>query len=418
MHLTPITLSYFKNLKMEYKQCLFLFLLLALNGCTTVNASLSCPERECQSVEQPKIYPPKIGCNSNDLSFESLFNYTTDEGKVLVELLGPVDAIDSAAIIITAPHGGSEKLTDMEIPQRTCSGCKTYKDSYTLEIAMELGYGLIENYCKVPYIVVNYLHRSKLDANREIVEAAQGNAIAEEAWKAFHDFTAQAQLLVASQHGYVTASGLQGVKGLLFDVHGYSGKDWVPNVGSPFIQWGYRLSENTLDPNTWCPVDERSSGTIGSFSHARNLPGQSLECLVRGPSSLGSRINGLLPITGTVDSGDLHCGIGLPSLEFPSPKSTANNPAYCAKAKENPSDDCHYYSGGFDINVHEKIDWDKSFAPNNAMMMNAVQAEFPRCLRFASGRNSRNKVHRNLANVLAEGICGFMLDLYDESALC
>jgi len=44
-------------------------------------------------------------------------------------------------------------------------------------------------------------------------------------------------------------------------------------------------------------------------------------------------------------------------------------------------------------------------------MMNTVQAEFPRCLRFVSGSTSRASVHQNLARVLAEGISGFMFDL-------
>jgi len=390
-----------------------------------VATAQSCPpeQQECQN-NILSSYPPKIDCDSSALFFESLFSYVDGEGVVLVELLGPKVVDDSAAIVITAPHGGSEMRYDHSvIPQRTWG--KTYKDSYTLEIAMALGDSLIENYCKVPYIIVNHLHRSKLDVNREIVEAAQEVFIAEEAWRAFHNFTAHAQILVESRHGSVSTSDLEGVKGLMFDVHGYSGKDWTPVSGSPFIQWGYRLSEDTLDPTSWCPVDERSSGTIGSFTHARNLPGQSLECLVRGPNALGSRINALLPIKGSVGSNGLQCGTGLPSFDFPSPKATANDPTYCAKANNNPSEDCHYYSGGFDVDVHEHIDWDKdlhqnqtSFAPGNTLMMNTVQAEFPRCLRFASGSTSRTSVHQNLARVLAEGICGFMLDLYNATTLC
>jgi len=41
--------------------------------------------------------------------------------------------------------------------------------------------------------------------------------------------------------------------------------------------------------------------------------GQSLECLVRGPNALGSRINALLPIADSVGSNGLQCGTGLPS---------------------------------------------------------------------------------------------------------
>jgi hypothetical protein len=62
----------------------------------------------------------------------------------------------------------------------------------------------ILNYCKVPYLVINHLHRSKLDANQEIGEAAQGNAVAETTWTHFHTFINDAQLEVESQYGTST----------------------------------------------------------------------------------------------------------------------------------------------------------------------------------------------------------------------
>jgi len=60
---------------------------------------------------------------------------------------------------------------------------------------------------------------------------------------------------------------MEGVKGLMFDVHGYPAKDWTPVSGSPFIQLGYRLSQDTLDSNS-CPVGNKYSGTIGSLLNA------------------------------------------------------------------------------------------------------------------------------------------------------
>ena len=121
----------------------------------------------------------------------------------------------------------------------------------------------------------NHLHRSKLDANRELGEAAQGDAIAEDAWLQFHNLTNFAQSELQAHFGSVQvtkpdSSTVNGAKSLLFDMHGYSGKDWIPVDGSPFIQWGYRLSDETsLNPDLYCPLDYRSDGTIGTLSHAR-----------------------------------------------------------------------------------------------------------------------------------------------------
>ena len=85
-------------------------------------------------------------------------------------------------------------------------------------------------------------------------------------------------------------------------------------------------------------------GTIGSFSHARFLENQTLECLVRGPRSLGSRLADRLPLDGARPRN--RCGKGLPSFEFPSPAALANDSSFCADVAADPEDTCHYYSGG------------------------------------------------------------------------
>jgi hypothetical protein len=114
--------------------------------------------------------------------------------------------------------------------------------------------------------------------NREIWEAAQNNSIAADAWFRFHNFTNHAQLVLKSKFGSVTnANGIVGLKALLFVMHGYAGLDWVPTDGSPLVQWGYRSSaETTLDPNQYRPVDLRT-GTIGSLTHARDMPYRTYE---------------------------------------------------------------------------------------------------------------------------------------------
>ena len=59
-----------------------------------------------------------------------------------------------------------------------------------------------------PHLVLSNLKRTKLDPNREVNEAAQGNAEAVQAYETFHGFIE-------------TASEAVG-RGVLFDLHGQS----------------------------------------------------------------------------------------------------------------------------------------------------------------------------------------------------
>ena len=328
---------------------------------------------------------------------------------MLIELTGPSDPINAADLVITAPHGGS--MEPVFIPNRLTSGlfcptegCKTDKDSYTLEISQLLQSKFIANYCKVPYLVINHLHRNKLDANREVLEAAQNDTIATEAWFNFHNFTNIAQLALRSQFGTVTQNAITGVKALLFDMHGYAGLDWVPDDGSPLIQWGYRLSaDESLNPKLHCPIDNRT-GTIGSLTHARWMPGHSYECLVRGPGSLASRVTALLNVTGGLTT-NASCGLGTPSYEFESPWALANDPTNCYQVSTTtPPKECHYYSGGYDLEAHERMNWQNLSGDH----FNAVQAELPRCIRLGG-----NAVRETFADVLSVAVMSFLRDLYD-----
>ena len=389
------------------------------NNCSTTG--LVCPagtanegEEQCTDVSY-STYSPKE-CNVDSLTLQTISTYEYD-GSVLIELLGPSSSANSNAIVITVSHGGD--LKPSYIPDRQTSGefcdptCVVDKDSYTKEIAIHLAEQIMNNYCTIPFVVINHLHRSKLDANREIGEAAQNNTIAENAWYAFHDFVQEAQNRIESYYGTATNdNGLVGIKGLLLDVHGYAGLDWVSSDGtsdggSPFIQWGYRLSTDSLDPNQYCSLDSRSSGTIGTLTHGRNMPGQSYECLVRGPNSLGSRLSSMA-IAGTSSSS---CGMGLPSYEHPSPKAHSEDEVYC-NADDIP---CHYYSGGYDVDVHEHLNWESK----TGNMMNTIQMELPRCIRFADGTDvGRDTTHESFAYNLSIGLCSFAKDLFGGINLC
>ena len=110
-------------------------------------------------------------------------------------------------IVVSAPHGGS--LRPEEIPDRTFG--TTAQDRRTMELARAIDTALFDRTGRRIHLIINQLHRIKLDANREIEEAAQGNAYAEWAWGEYHDFIEAAKQSIVEQYG----------SGLFLDLHGH-----------------------------------------------------------------------------------------------------------------------------------------------------------------------------------------------------
>lgn len=82
-------------------------------------------------------------------------------------------------IILTAPHGGNMKPEG--IPHRKYGTFVRDTDSQEVARAM-LRYFSVE-----PSYVIAEIHRDRVDLNREIAEAAQGNPEAESIWKLWHE---------------------------------------------------------------------------------------------------------------------------------------------------------------------------------------------------------------------------------------
>jgi N-formylglutamate amidohydrolase len=137
-------------------------------------------------------------------------------------------------IIITSPHGG--RLEPTTIPDRNCAACTTVSDGNTLELAYQIDTAIQQVFGCFPHIVVNQLHRIKLDANREIVEAALGNADAETAWREWHNFI---------QNGKNQAKNAFG-RGLLIDLHGHGHTIQRLEIGYLFTDDDLRLSDSVL----------------------------------------------------------------------------------------------------------------------------------------------------------------------------
>jgi N-formylglutamate amidohydrolase len=169
-------------------------------------------------------------------------------------------------LIITAPHGG--KLKPENIPDRKY-GVRD-ADVNTQELTRTFREGLLARYGQAPHMIICRLHRSKLDANRDLKEGAQGNAEAAKAWQEYHDFIKQARQAVEQQHGF----------GLLLDMHGHSHREGR-------VELGYRVSDANLRLDD---TELAAKGKVIADTTIRDLdqrsPSSFLE-LLRGRQSLG-----------------------------------------------------------------------------------------------------------------------------------
>lgn len=172
-------------------------------------------------------------------------------------------------VILTAPHGG--RLLPDSIADRT-SGARGI-DRNTLELTEAISDAFAARTGgKRPFVIISHLHRRKLDPNRDIDVAAQGDPGAEQAWREFHGFIEEARKAVAERFG----------RGLVMDIHGH---------GHPIqrIELGYALPGRDLDrsdaelnrPGLAERTAIRTTLANSSLSHAEVL---------RGPLSLGAEL--------------------------------------------------------------------------------------------------------------------------------
>ena len=112
--------------------------------------------------------------------------------------------VGNSPLIILSQHGGSEKPSS--IPRRRGRGVVTKNDARTQCIAKCLHrktYFEHNNKFLYPHLIMNHLHRTKLDANRPIDIAALENEIAKKTWNDIHiNFMEQAKKQAIEQFGF------------------------------------------------------------------------------------------------------------------------------------------------------------------------------------------------------------------------
>jgi hypothetical protein len=246
-------------------------------------------------------------------------------------------------LIISIPHGGF--LLPDEIPERPCTDCAKNKDVFTIEIGLAIRNTIFEKTGLYPYVIINKLHRTRLDPNRNITEAAAGNKNAEVAWIEFQSYIDSANAEVQKKLG----------KGLYIDLHGHRHEIKMTELG-------YLLSSEELQ------LDDAmlNSGSFVEYSSIRNLIGNNLKSLayselVRGSSSLGGMLE----------------KFGYPCV--PGPVRTSPKPGE------------PYFSGGYNITRH---------GSSSGGTIDGIQIELDEELR--SDIKRRDKFAADVADVLIE----------------
>ncbi len=171
-------------------------------------------------------------------------------------------------VVISASHGGY--MEPDEVADRD-SGT-TVRDAYTKELTYEIGEAFYELTGKRPHLIVNLLARTKLDANRDIDEAAQGDPVAEEAWHEYHDFIDQAERYATTRFD----------RALYLDIHGHGHLVQRVELGYLLSASELREDDDVLDDEGY--ADDSSIRTL----YEDNSHKTTFSELLRGPHSYGA----------------------------------------------------------------------------------------------------------------------------------
>jgi hypothetical protein len=169
--------------------------------------------------------------------------------------------------VISAPHDGF--LEPAEIPDRT-GNITTVRDSNIQLLIRALAQAVYAREGRYPHIIICHLARIKLDADREIDEAAQANPFAIQAWKEYHSFIDTAEQTIVKNFG----------KGFYVDLHAHGQDIQRLMLGYLLSSTTLALSDNTLDNGSY--VNASSVRTMVPLAKI------SFSQLLRGPKSLGS----------------------------------------------------------------------------------------------------------------------------------
>ena len=198
-------------------------------------------------------------------------------------------------------------------------------DANTYQLTKVIMDSMVIRYGGRPHVILCRLKRTKLDANRDSIEAAQNNRFALRAFKEFHFYIDQAKKKIERDVG----------SGLFFDMHGHGAN---PDGFYDLRTWlGYLIKGDELDLSD----DELKNNVDPNMSSIRALIDSSefeFVELLRGSSSFGTILTDL----------GFSC---VPSSDHLGPEGS------------------RFFSGGYNTLVH---------GSKNGGMISAIQIEAPR----------------------------------------
>lgn len=259
---------------------------------------------------QPTTPPPSGGTGSPG----GTSNVNAPAGPLTVgvtyaDVPGYVEFVPGdAPIVLIAPHGGS--LSPSGLPDRTCSGCVTGADLNTQELARAIADAFVRRTGKRLHLVINRLHRRKLDANRDVTEATGGTASLESSWRWLHAAVDSAREHVVKRSG----------RGLVIDLHGHGHVVQRLELGYLLGDFDLRLTDAQLVSS-----NAMNRTSITRLSNDTRRVADRGVAILRGSQSLGT----------------LLAGAGYPSVP------SSSDPA--------PKSGEEYFEGGYNTQRHGSL---------------------------------------------------------------
>ena len=170
-------------------------------------------------------------------------------------------------VVISVPHGGHQEPS--EIPDRELGTHGRY-DVLSQELARDIIDAFRRKSGRTPHVIINRLHRNKLDANREPSDAAGDDLHALQSWEEFHQFIEDASKEVTATYG----------RGLYIDLHGHRHNQQFTELGYLLVAGQLFLSDQRLDSTV-----QPSETSVGQLIDKGTA---SLSACIRGNESFGA----------------------------------------------------------------------------------------------------------------------------------
>jgi hypothetical protein len=178
---------------------------------------------------------------STSISAQTLIpgnRYTSPDGYVEIQA-------GNFPLVITVPHDGP--LAPAAMTQRTRANCEdpsyaTAQDSNTRSLALTIAARVYATTGKHPWVLINRIHRTRMDANRSREYAACGDPETGRAWDQWHKYIG------------IARASIQG-RGFQEDIHGQ---------GHPArrLEIGFLLSRAQM----YSPEQESASSSLHAFA--------------------------------------------------------------------------------------------------------------------------------------------------------